>query len=250
MGAAIVLLLGTGVAGMFYAAHRPGAKQPIGTQTASQPATKAKTDTQAAEDPVQAGFDKTQHSTTDPSSPWVVVNKQHPLDPQNYAPTDLTSVGNGQTMRAEAAAALIKMFTDAKAAGYTLTADSGYRSYNYQITTYNSIVKSSGQAYADSHSAHPGYSEHQTGWAVDIGSGSCHVADCFGDLPAGQWTAANAYNYGFILRYTKANSPVTGYDAEPWHFRYVGTALSNELHAKNVTTLEEFFTVSGGATYK
>lgn len=245
MGAVIALLLGTGIAGMLYAARHSNAKQPAGQQATNHP--DPKTDTKPG---ITPKFDKTQHSATDPASPWVVVNKQHPLDPQNYAPADLTSVGNGQTMRAEAANALTQMFADAKTAGYTLVADSGYRSYNYQISTYNSIVKSSGQAYADSHSAHPGYSEHQTGWAVDIGSGNCHVADCFGDLPAGQWTAANAYKHGFILRYTKANSSVTGYDAEPWHFRYVGTVLSQELHTENVSTLEEFFNISGGAIYK
>jgi len=200
--------------------------------------------------PKAPSFDKTQYSTTDPSSIWVVVNKQHPLNPTSYAPTDLTSVGNGQYMRAEAATALTSFFAGAKAAGYTLRADSGYRSYATQVATYNSEVKSFGQAKADSESARPGYSEHQTGWAVDIGAAGCDIEDCFGSTAEGRWAAANAYQYGFILRYTDANTSMTGYRAEAWHFRYVGTQLSNELHKENVTTLEQFFGITGGSTYK
>ena len=216
-------------------------KQP--EQTAST------TNTPATTTPDPA-FDKKRQSTTDPSSVWVIVNKQHPITPQTYAPPDLTSVGNGQRMRAEAATALLHMFSDAKAAGFTLVADSGYRSYSDQVAAYGSIAKAYGQTYADTVSARPGYSEHQTGWAVDIGSGNCNVADCFGDLPAGKWSQANAYKYGFILRYTQADSSVTGYSAEAWHFRYVGTALSNKLHQQHIATLEQFFDVSGGTTYK
>jgi D-alanyl-D-alanine carboxypeptidase len=194
-------------------------------------------------------FNKQLYSLDDPASPWVIVNKQHPLNPINYAPADLTSIGNNQEMRAEAATALQKMFTDAGVAGYTLMADSGYRSYDTQVNTYNSIVKAYGQTYADTVSARPGFSEHQTGWAVDIGSDSCHVQDCFGDTPAGKWAAENAYKYGFILRYPSSLTNITGYSNETWHFRYVGTVLSNELHTENAQTLEQFFNVTGGTNY-
>jgi D-alanyl-D-alanine carboxypeptidase len=195
-------------------------------------------------------FNKHQYALTDPASPWVIVNKQHPIDPASYAPTDLASVGNGQQMRAEAATALQHMFTDAAATGYTLVADSAYRSYGTQVTTYGSIAKAYGQDYADTVSARPGYSEHQTGWAVDIGTGTCHVQDCFGDTPGGKWAQANAYKYGFILRYPASLTSVTGYSNEAWHFRYVGTTLSNELHAEHIQTLEQFFAITGGTTYK
>jgi D-alanyl-D-alanine carboxypeptidase len=195
-------------------------------------------------------FNKKQYSLTDPNSPWVIVNKQHPLDPVSYAPSDLVSIGNGQQMRAEAASALQKLFADATTAGYTLVADSGYRSYTTQVSTYGSIVKAYGQTYADTVSARPGFSEHQTGWAVDIGTGACHVADCFGDTAGGKWAQANAYKYGFLLRYPDTLTSVTGYSHEAWHFRYIGIPLATELHNKNVQTLEQFFDVSGGTTYK
>jgi D-alanyl-D-alanine carboxypeptidase len=177
------------------------------------------------------------------------VNKQHALSPLTYAPADLTSVGNDQQMRADAAVALQHMFSDAHAAGYTLLADSGYRSYDKQIDTYNSITKAYGQTYADTVSARPGFSEHQTGWAMDIGSDACHVQDCFGQTPAGQWAADNAYKYGFILRYPASLTEITGYSNETWHFRYVGTVLSNEMHTEGVQTLEQFFNVTGGTNY-
>jgi zinc D-Ala-D-Ala carboxypeptidase len=195
-------------------------------------------------------LNKSQYSTTDPSSSWVVVNKPHPLNPISYAPTDLTDVGNGQQMRAEAATALNHMLADAAVAGFTLVADSGYRSYTTQVGTYNGYVKQWGQAYTDTVSARPGYSEHQTGWAVDVGTGNCHVADCFADTPGGKWAQANAYKYGFILRYPPSLTNITGYSNEAWHFRYVGPALSQEMHNENVPTLEQFFGIAGGSTYK
>jgi len=242
--AGLVIIVLALLAGAMFIHRQPASAPSVSKQT---PVTTKADNNDTTEQPA---FDKQRYSTTDPASLWVVVNKQHPVNPQTYAPKDLTSVGNGQRMRAEAATALLKMFSDAKAAGYTLVADSGYRSYSDQVAAYGSLVKAYGQTYAETVSAHPGYSEHQTGWAVDIGSGNCHVADCFGDLPAGKWTQANAYKYGFILRYTPADKATTGYSAEAWHFRYIGTDLSQELHNQNIPTLEQFFGVSGGATYK
>ncbi len=195
-------------------------------------------------------FNKHVFSTTDPTSPWVIINKTHPISPSDYAPSDLTSIGNNQQMRTEAATALQHMFSDAQAAGYTLIADSGYRSYSLQTETYNSIVKAYGQTYADTVSARPGYSEHQSGWAVDIGSGDCRVADCFASTPAGTWATAYAYQYGFILRYPPTLTDVTGYHDEAWHFRYIGPLLSNQLHTEKVQTLEQFFNIPGGTTYE
>lgn len=194
-------------------------------------------------------FDKTQFSTTDPASPWVVVNKLHPLNPTEYAPADLTNVGGGQVMRAEAASALTTMLADAKNAGFTVTAASGYRSYATQVTVYNNEVKTFGQETADSESARPGYSEHQTGWAIDLASGGCSITDCFGDTVGGKWVTENAYKYGFLLRYTPADTAVTGYRAETWHFRYIGVDLATEMRTQNIATLEEFFGISGGAAY-
>lgn len=186
-------------------------------------------------------FDKTKYSLSDPKSIWVVVNKFRPLNPIDYAPTDLTSVGGGQLMRKEAAVALDQLIAGAAEQGLKISPLSGYRSYSVQVGVYNNEVKKNGRAVADSESAKPGYSEHQTGFAVDVGGGGCGIEDCFGNTKEGKWLAAHAYEYGFIVRYTAAKQSVTGYRAEPWHIRYIGTELSQEMHKEGITTLEEFF---------
>lgn len=147
--------------------------------------------------------------------------------------------------------ALEQMFADAKSAGVPMMLSSGYRSYSFQTSLYNGYVKSHGQAEADTFSARPGFSEHQTGLAVDVEplDGSCDVSQCFADTPSGKWVAAHAYEYGFIMRYPSDKVAITGYMYEPWHFRYVGKELAAEMRKQGVETLEEFFGVTGGTTY-
>ncbi|MDB5166013.1 MAG: D-alanyl-D-alanine carboxypeptidase [Candidatus Saccharibacteria bacterium] len=205
-------------------------------------------------------FNKRQYSLTDPASPWVIVNKQHPLVTRTYQPADLVFPAvslriPGMTemkMRQEAATALEAFLSAADAAGYAPQVSTAFRGYQYQKTLYDGYVATEGQAAADTQSARPGYSEHQTGWAVDIRtqSAQCYLEVCYGNMPEGKWLAANAYEYGFLLRYPADKVSVTGYSYEPWHFRYVGKGLTEEMHNQGVTTLEEFFGVSGGTTYK
>jgi zinc D-Ala-D-Ala carboxypeptidase len=208
-----------------------------------------------------AGFDKNKYSTTDKASLWVIVNKQHPLNPKTYVPDNLVVpnipmrsniTSTEKYVRSDMGAALEAMVTAAANAGIHLNLQSGYRSYNFQITLYNGYVTQQGQATADRQSARPGYSEHQTGLAADLGGTSqpsCNVADCFSATVEGKWLAANAYKYGFIIRYTADKESITGYEHEPWHIRYIGTELSTELHTQGIETLEEFFGVTGGTAY-
>lgn len=209
--------------------------------------------------PKLTDFDKQRFSLSDPASLWVIVNKRHPLNPKAYTPDDLVLPAVSQRkpgtqemkMRAATAHALETMFAAANTANIHLTISTAYRSYSYQKTLYNGYVATSGQVSTDKRSARPGYSEHQTGLAVDIRAqnGKCSLDRCFGNLPEGKWLAGNAYRYGFWLRYPAGKEAITGYDYEPWHFRYVGTDLSLELHKQNASTLEEFFGVSGGTSY-
>ncbi len=194
-------------------------------------------------------FNKSIYSTTSPASPWVIVNKSHPLTPLTYVPSNLTTTSSGQYVRADVATALTQLMQSSNRAGHRLYVLSGYRSYTTQVSVYNSYVQSDGQAKADTYSARPGYSEHQTGLAADIGTGACNLAICFGYSEAGKWLATHAYEFGFIIRYPADKTAVTGYQYEPWHVRYVGKALAAELHKKRITTLEEFFGVSGGTRY-
>jgi D-alanyl-D-alanine carboxypeptidase len=191
--------------------------------------------------PAPAAFNKSAQSINDPTSRWVVVNKQRPLSPLTYTPSDLVSVGSGQQMRSEAAGALSKLRAAATTQNLTINPLSGYRSYARQQTVYQNEVNTYGQAQADRESAKPGYSEHQSGWGIDVGGGGCGIEDCFGNTAEGKWLAANAYLYGFIIRYPNGKESVTGYRYEPWHIRYIGIDLSTEMHNQNVTTLEEFF---------
>jgi D-alanyl-D-alanine carboxypeptidase len=204
-------------------------------------------------------FDKAMYSNTDPSSLWVVVNKQHPLTPVSYTPTDLRTprvtlrvAGAAEMqMRSVASTALENMFAAAQSDGYKLQISTAYRGYAYQKNLYDSYVAKNGQTAADKVSARPGYSEHQTGWAVDIRGvpDVCGLKTCFGDTPEGKWLAANAHTYGFLLRYPASKVSVTGYEYEPWHFRYIGTDLSEKLFAHHIETLEEFFGVTGSTVY-
>ena len=194
-------------------------------------------------------FDKSKYSTNDPTSIWVVSNKQRSLNPKTYAPSDLVTVSGGQQLRKETAAALAQMIEAAKAENLYISSLSGYRSYNTQTSVYNNEVATNGQAVADTQSARPGHSEHQTGLAIDVGGGGCGIEDCFGNTAEGKWVATNAYKYGFIIRYTANKQAVTGFRAEPWHIRYVGVDLATEMQKQGVQTLEEFFGLPAAPSY-
>ncbi len=197
-----------------------------------------------------ATFNKKLYSIDTPGSIWWIVNKNRAL-PDGYVPPDLAvpsvtlrlaASDSEMHMSAKAIPSVEALFAAAKSAGYPLELASGYRSEAEQVSLYNGYVATEGQAQADASSAKPGTSEHQTGLAMDvcISGSSCDLEQSFGDTPTGKWLAANAYLYGFIIRYPQGKESITGYEYEPWHVRYVGTALATELH-KNGLTMEEFF---------
>jgi D-alanyl-D-alanine carboxypeptidase len=166
----------------------------------------------------------------------VLVNKRNPLQPADWAPADLTvpevpSTREGLTLRAEAATAAEALFAAATADGVDLSLVSAYRSYSYQQGTYAGWVQKHGKSGADRISARPGYSEHQTGLAMDVGaaSGACTLQECFGDTPEGTWVAEHAADHGWIVRYPAGAEDITGYSPEPWHLRYVGTQSAADV---------------------
>jgi D-alanyl-D-alanine carboxypeptidase len=203
-----------------------------------------------------AGFDKHAQSIDDPASTWVVVNKPRPLNPITFTPASLVypevTYVNRQPMRPEVAEALVAMFHAGKSeAGLDFSVQSAYRSFESQTSVYNDDAARNGAAYADTDTARPGHSEHQTGLAVDISAvpAKCSLDACFAHTPQGEWLAANAWRFGFLLRYPADKVAVTGFAFEPWHFRYVGVPLATQLRATGTTTLEEFFGVPGGTEY-
>jgi zinc D-Ala-D-Ala carboxypeptidase len=176
------------------------------------------------------------------SSLHVVVNKQRPLSPLDYRPGSLVRV-TGVQLRSDTADAFKKFARAAKAQGVAISLVSGYRSYAQQDSLYASYVRQYGQQTADTLAARPGFSEHQTGLAVDIGNpnGSCALEACFAGTAAGRWAAEHADEFGFIIRYPEGSGGITGYTYEPWHLRYVGPQLEEEFAASGKATLEEFF---------
>lgn len=159
----------------------------------------------------------------------LVVNKSYGL-PENYNPGGLTSecAEHFEDLRHAAADDDIIIYLS-----------SGFRSYETQRQLYNGYVNTYGQAVAETFSARPGYSEHQTGLAID-----CNIVnDSFIGTPEAEWLEEHCHEYGFIIRYPKGKESVTGYKYEPWHIRYVGEYLAEQLHNSGLT-LEEYLGVS------
>lgn len=179
----------------------------------------------------------------------VLCNKKYMLE-ENYEPNDLVVPNVPLTypatyeqshLRKDAGKALEAMFKDAKVAGLEdLFLVSGYRSYKYQHQIFSASMANKGKEHTEKYMAKPGHSEHQTGLTADISTKSMGftLEEEFEDTKEGQWLAANAHKYGFILRYPKDRVETTGYAYEPWHFRYVGKDVS-EYMFKNKIVLED-----------
>ncbi|MDQ1082705.1 MULTISPECIES: M15 family metallopeptidase [Microbacterium] len=196
-------------------------------------------------------------SLSDPNREWVVVNKQRPLDPVDYRAGDLVMPANvraleDSALRARAAGALTEMVRAASDAGAgEIGYLSAFRSYSTQQSTYAGRVSVGGVEEADRESARAGFSEHQTGLAVDIVpcDGSCATLDDVAGSPQGAWVRDHAWEFGFITRYAEGRESVSGYEPEAWHLRYIGPELARAYHEGGYTTLEEFFGLPAAPTY-
>ena len=172
----------------------------------------------------------------------LIVNKTYkltkdwkPVNPYKTVPSDGF---DRNPLDKDAYEAWKLMKSDAASLGLNLWAQSGYRSYDYQNDLYNGYIKRNGKTAADTFSARPGASEHQTGLAFDLNT----ISNSFKDTAEGKWVAKNAYIYGYILRYPEGKTNETGYIYEPWHIRYVGKELAKELYNNgNWITMESYF---------
>lgn len=224
------------------------AQQEAAAKVAADQARTANDSTASIVDSSSCNTSKTHN---DPTSIDVVVNKKHCMQPVTYIPGDLTTA-NGATLSAKAMPAYTQMFNDAAAAGEAFYVTSSYRSYSDQVSTYAYWVNASGKDGADTYSARPGYSEHQTGLAFDVAAtvdGKSYVLSDFGKTSQYAWLQAHAADYGFIQRYYAGFESITGYEAEEWHYRYVGVAVAKDMQAKGIKTLEQYWDVSGGNYY-
>ena len=184
----------------------------------------------------------------DPTDVLILVNKTNraPAVPMTLVKPDVTpteeALGENIYMRPEAASALEALVDGAAQEGITLYATSGYRSYSTQKAIFDRKLEKMTEAQANKSVAKPGYSEHQTGLAMDVegettkGTG---LTAAFGDSPEGIWLAENCTDYGFIIRYPEGKSSITGYVYEPWHIRYVGVEAAKEIRELDVT-FEEY----------
>jgi D-alanyl-D-alanine carboxypeptidase len=227
---------------------QPADAAPAATSS-SAPATSAPAPAPVTSSPAEPTFDRTKLSITDPTSPWVVVDKARPLAPLDYAPTDLVPVAGGYELRAEAAQAMSDMLAAAAAQGLSLSVQSAYRSYDRQVGVFRNQVSRFGETRAEIQVARPGFSEHQTGLGADVGGGGCDIESCFATTAEGEWVAAQGHEYGYVVRYPDGKQGVTGFKYEPWHVRYVGVALATEMHRTGVHTMEEFFGLPAAPGY-
>ena len=191
-------------------------------------------------------------TTVNPDSLLALCNKYWKM-PDGYAPSDLRrlpaslAAGSANQMRREAADAFEQLCADAQKEGYTILAQSAYRSYATQVSLYARYAAQDGTANADIYSARAGHSDHQTGLVVDVKNGS-RPYNRFGQTAEYQWAKDNIHKYGFIIHYPSGKQAITGYKTEEWHWRYVGKETATALYTLGIT-LDEYWAIfqSGSA---
>lgn len=178
---------------------------------------------------------------------FILINKENKLS-EDYVPDNLKKCeinfleyAEDNLLNSDVADVLKEMFNDALEDGISLIGISGYRSYTMQKTLYESRLQKNGEEKTSAYTAEPGCSEHQSGLAIDILCDDYKSLDeGFEETEAFKWLKDNCYNYGFILRYIKGKEDITGYNYEPWHFRYIGNKeIAKEIMTREIT-FEEY----------
>ena len=167
----------------------------------------------------------------------IIVNKTYSL-PSNFVPNNLVTINGYIRIVDYVKDAYNVLKSDSSVLGLNIYASSGYRSYSDQKYIYDNYVRMDGMVKADTYSARAGYSEHQTGLAIDLNT----VDMSFDGTGESNWLKDNCWKYGFIIRYPKDKENITGYMYEPWHIRYVGKELARVLYNNgNWLSLEEYY---------
>lgn len=194
---------------------------------------------------VEADLDKTAYEDmtvidqADENNDLLLVNK-HFCFREGFEPEDLVDVGDGQKATSKTAAAYEEMSEDAKKESMSLNVRSGYRSIALQTKYYNNYKNVYGEEKADMYSAKPRSSEHHTGRALDIVADDWSF-DTFENTAEGKWLHENAWKYGFILRYGKYITDITGYAYESWHVTFVGKEAAKTMKEEGIKSLEEYW---------
>lgn len=196
---------------------------------------------------VNIGLDKDFYTdileVKDPGSINVLCNKYNKL-PNTYEPENLVLIDSLYTdkeiyLRKEAYNAFINLYNDTKENNLNLQITSAYRSYKYQDDLYNRYVARDGRKEADTYSARPGHSEHQTGLAIDVSKPGVALSK-FKYTDEAKWIKDSAHLYGFTIRYPEEKENITGFMAESWHIRYVGIDIATYLY-ENKLTYDEYY---------
>ena len=182
----------------------------------------------------------------------VLINKEHLLS-SDYVPDDLYIIDNNENnfhkykdsslkpmLRKAIKPYLDEMVEEAKKNGFYIIVDSGYRSYEYQKKVLDALIQEKGEE-AYLRAAIPGASEHQSGLAFDFAyfRNGIYSDDVTEKTNEAIWMANNSYKFGFILRYPKDKTHITGFQYEPWHFRFVGLETAQRIFEDQIT-LEEY----------
>ncbi len=173
----------------------------------------------------------------------ILVNKYNYLE-SDYIPNNLIEINSKYSVGGIEVVDIVnssfeRLCEDAYVDGYVIRAVSAYRSYNYQDNLYQGYVLNDGVEKADLYSARAGYSEHQTGLAIDVDNDITSYTR-FRESKEFEWMIENAYKYGFILRYPLGKEMITGYQFEAWHYRYVGVEIATYIYKHNIT-FDEYY---------
>ncbi|EQF22514.1 D-alanyl-D-alanine carboxypeptidase family protein [Clostridioides difficile CD160] len=196
----------------------------------------------SSEEDVESNSQNKNHSNS--IANILLVNKTNGIS-KDYTPENITKVNipfveeateEEKQMAGVPAKAVEDLVKQANEESIQFLGSSAYRSYDTQQETYTKRVKSQGQEKADAYVAKPGYSEHQTGLCIDLTNPERWFV---GSTKEAIWLAENAHKFGFIIRYPKGKEDITGTAYEPWHIRYVGKDIAEEIYSKGLT-LEEY----------
>ena len=178
----------------------------------------------------------------------VLVNKDHPIPEGWEKQMDLTEMTNqrGNVVEIERTAyeAFQELQNELALEGVSVDLDNAYRSVAEQEWLVGSFTERYGEAYVEQYVASPGYSEHQTGLALDLylivdGEGLYYNEDLASNPEIWEIVHNNLADFGFILRYMEGKEDITGYSYEPWHIRYVGVDAAREMMWQGLV-LEEY----------
>ncbi len=166
---------------------------------------------------------------------------------------ELTSIGNSNQLESRAAEHIAQMISDARKEGLRINIISSYRTYMKQVTLFKNKIErleAEGKTYSEAVEeagtvvAVPGTSEHQLGLTVDFMTGSYRKLDeGIRNTKEYKWVEEHSWEYGYVIRYPKDKSSITGIISEPWHLRYVGIPAAKLIMEQGVC-LEEFLGVA------